>query len=94
MTEIKYFNKWKDIAYPWVGKPNIIKILFLPKLTHRLYAILINISVRLFVAINSFLACIWKGNGMRKLEEIELGNRRLERSTSSNYYIAIAFQTV
>lgn len=62
---IKELNKWRDIPYSWSGKPEIIKMLVLPKLLYSFNAISIKIVASYFVYTNPLiLKFVWRGKGL------------------------------
>ena len=61
MKELKEdLNKWRDS--PWIGRPNILKMLILPNSIYRFNAIPIKIPINYLMDMDKLiLKLIWKG---------------------------------
>ena len=73
VEEIKEdLNKRRDIPCLWIGRLNRVKMSILPKFIYSFNAILVKISVRLFVATNKIIYVInRKKNLCRNTKELE-----------------------
>lgn len=72
MTNIKkYQNKLKGTPHAWIGRFNIIKLLFISKSTMRLNTILMKTSLFLLFFKTLILNTFERDSGQKMLEEIE-----------------------
>lgn len=63
MKEInENLNKWRDVIYLWLRRPNIVKMLILPKFIYRINTIPVKMPLSYFVDIDKvILKFICKG---------------------------------
>ena len=68
--EIDDLRKWRALPWSWIGRINIVKLVFLPKVIYRFYAIPIKFAKQFFKDIErSIFKFIWKGETKQQQQQ-------------------------
>ena len=68
MKEIKEeLNKWRGVAYPWIGRLTVVHMSVIPNLIYRFNAIPNKIQATYFLDMDKLiLKFIWRGKELRR----------------------------
>ena len=72
MKEIKEeLNKWRGVAYPWIGRLTVVHMSVIPNLIYRFNAIPVKIPVSYYEDLDKLiLKYVWRGKRHRTAKTI------------------------